>query len=562
MFASLIGDMVSLFPQSLRSSIDGFEFGSIVGYFLLYFGTVVKAMFCLAIIIAAITRLDDIGEGLTGFIDGLRGGFKELILLPFGWRRVSAIAGLTIKECLRRRVLLVFILFLAPFLFAGWYLPNNEEFMLVSLIAFTTQAMGWLMIPLVVFLTAMSLPTDLQTRVIQTVATKPVRRIELLFGRLIGFMTVFTLMLGLMGLVSYIYIRQMVPPEYREKKFIAKQPIFVSPNPASGWGGRTHVFYRGGKPYERGINVGREYDVRGHVAGGTGDYVILYFAYDKRFFDDLDVVDCELRLDIFKTTKGNASRKDDEKSGVFATVQFISGDDPNGKPLFQKNFRVDNYRETRVQLKKSVLTAYVDKNPELENLGKLFVKISCITPTQYVGLHPLEVYFLAKPTSFEWNFAKSVLTIWFRVLIVTVVAIVASTVLKSYVVVLLAIMVLVIGSYYGFMHDIISSEAKGGGPIESAIRIFTRQNLVTDLEEGFVNDYIVFPIDEFIRNAVMRPVEWVVPNLSALETSQFVAEGVNIPSSRIERNSLLVFGYVIPAFIVGHFLFRTRELAV
>ena len=63
---------------------------------------------------------------------------------------------------------------------------------------------------MVTLLTPLSLPQDIQTQTIYTVVSKPVRRIELIWGRMLGFMTIVTVLVLVFGAISLIYLRRTV----------------------------------------------------------------------------------------------------------------------------------------------------------------------------------------------------------------------------------------------------------------------------------------------------------------------------------------------------------------
>ena len=62
---------------------------------------------------------------------------------------------------------------------------------------------GYLMLLLALFLGALSLPADIKNRTLHTVVTKPVRPSEIVLGRILGFTIVGTVLLALMGVISY-----------------------------------------------------------------------------------------------------------------------------------------------------------------------------------------------------------------------------------------------------------------------------------------------------------------------------------------------------------------------
>ncbi len=122
-------------------------------------------------------------------------------------RRVVALARLAIKEAMRRRVVLVtFAIFALTVLFGSWFMgggTEKPEQIYVNFVLWGTQMLVLLM---GLLLSAFSLPDDIKNKTIYTVVTKPVRSTEIILGRMLGFATVGTLLLVLMGLISYFFV--------------------------------------------------------------------------------------------------------------------------------------------------------------------------------------------------------------------------------------------------------------------------------------------------------------------------------------------------------------------
>jgi ABC-type amino acid transport system permease subunit len=122
-------------------------------------------------------------------------------------RRVLAMARLAIKEAIRRRVVLVtFAIFALMILFGSWFMgggTEKPEQLYVNFVLWGTQMLVLLM---GLLLSAFSLPDDIKNKTIYTVVTKPVRSTEIILGRMLGFATVGTLLLVLMGLISYFFV--------------------------------------------------------------------------------------------------------------------------------------------------------------------------------------------------------------------------------------------------------------------------------------------------------------------------------------------------------------------
>ncbi len=138
-------------------------------------------------------------------------------LLGFSPRRVFALARLAVQESLRRRVWVALVIFGVVLLFAGWFLnPSSDPDKLSNFnpgrlyINFVLTATTFLVMLLAIFLSAMSLPSDLKNRTIYTIVTKPVRTGEIVLGRILGFVAIGTVLLLVMGAASYVFVNRTI----------------------------------------------------------------------------------------------------------------------------------------------------------------------------------------------------------------------------------------------------------------------------------------------------------------------------------------------------------------
>ena len=119
---------------------------------------------------------------------------------------MGALSRLAVKESIRNRVIVVFVVFVVILLFAGWFLdpasPNPARLYLEVVLTTT----GYLTLLLALFLSALSLPADIKNRTLHTVVTKPVRPSEIVLGRMLGFTIVGTVLLAVMGVISYVFV--------------------------------------------------------------------------------------------------------------------------------------------------------------------------------------------------------------------------------------------------------------------------------------------------------------------------------------------------------------------
>jgi ABC-type transport system involved in multi-copper enzyme maturation permease subunit len=139
-------------------------------------------------------------------------GLRELLQLSP--RRLMAVARLAFQESIRRRVLVVFVVFVVILLFAGWYLDRNSQHPARLYLSFVFGVTNLLLLVLAIFLSAFSLPNDFKNRTIHTVVTKPIRGWEIVVGRMLGFVAIGTLLLAIMGVFSYFFVHRGLRHEH------------------------------------------------------------------------------------------------------------------------------------------------------------------------------------------------------------------------------------------------------------------------------------------------------------------------------------------------------------
>lgn len=292
-------------------------------------------------------------------------------------RRVFAMTTLAFREAIRRKVLVVFAVFMAVMLFAGWFLDPSADHPARLYLSFVLTATNYLIMMLAVFLSTFSLPNDVKTKTIYTVVTKPVRSWEIVLGRIIGFTTIGTVLLSVMGIFSYVFVvrglghthavdktndveaeiggRMVTIKEgqttrdnrHRHDVRITPDGVRVEayhdhthPVVASGDGegdvtfeqgvgnlqarvpkyGTLRFLDRDGKVVDKGVNVGNEWAYRSYIEGGTLATAIWTFE-DLKPTQFKDGIPLEMLIRVFRTYKGDIER------GIFGSIQVVEAVD-------------------------------------------------------------------------------------------------------------------------------------------------------------------------------------------------------------------------------------------
>ncbi|MEM8864723.1 MAG: ABC transporter permease, partial [Planctomycetota bacterium] len=154
---------------------------------LLQFGLTFLALALLALVVGFVVLLVRYGPVRAGELTyrTISNGIGELARISP--TRVSALAGLVIKESIRRRVLVGLGVFIVILLFAGWFLSTDHQEPGKLYLSVVLTASSFLSLLLALLLSTFSLPNEFKTKTIYTIVTKPVRAGDIVLGRILGF---------------------------------------------------------------------------------------------------------------------------------------------------------------------------------------------------------------------------------------------------------------------------------------------------------------------------------------------------------------------------------------
>ena len=140
------------------------------------------------------------------------------------------------------------------------------------------------------------LPDDIKARSLHTVVTKPVRRHEVVLGRILGFSLVGFFVLLVMGTVGYIWMNRVIPAQAKDQ-LIARVPVY----------GKIEFRTREGRPSDAGINTGDIWAYRSYIEGGTKARAIWNFQ-DSLLKAPQENLKMESNFTVFRIKKGIIER--------------------------------------------------------------------------------------------------------------------------------------------------------------------------------------------------------------------------------------------------------------
>ena len=152
----------------------------------------------------------------------LAGSFLDLVRLSP--RRVWAMAKLVLLDSWRKKVWVVLVLYGVLLLFASQYLsPTTQNPAKLSIGFVLSYCTRYLTLIIMLVLSVFSIPQDFKNRTIFTVVTKPVSMAEYVLGRIVGFVTLGTVMLLIMAVVGYLFLqRTLIHTHELTPEFVAE----------------------------------------------------------------------------------------------------------------------------------------------------------------------------------------------------------------------------------------------------------------------------------------------------------------------------------------------------
>jgi len=535
-------------------------------------------------------------------------------------RRIWALARLAIQESLRRNVLVALALFLMIVLFAGWFLDPKSVNPGRLYLGFILSATNLLVCLVTLVLSVFSLPADIKAKAIQTVTTKPVRTGEIVLGRILGFSLVGATLLAIMGVIGWAFVVRSVSHghtvtvedvieikdvggtltgfEGRTSLDRGHRHQFDLDVAGTGWTdtvqGHRHAVTRSagggfaigaaegllearrpqrgtlrfldrdGRPSLKGINVGSEWGYRQYVEGGTLGAAIWTFEglSEKKYPDGLPL---EMNVRVFRTWKGVIDK------GIKGSVRVrnpVSGLQSDPFYFTAKEFTIDSLLlpRTMASTSKDGGTRQVDLFKDIIADGRVEVILQCLEKSQYYGVAQADFYLRAGSGSFAVNYAKSCLGILYAMILVTAMGVMFSTFLSGPLALFATLSLVMVGQFREFIKRLFESQvtgdasiAPGGGPIESFYRILSQDSITIELDPSAAVQ-IMKTFDTFLL-APMRLLAAVFPSLSSLGTSDFVANGFDIPFALVAEHGMEALGYLLAFFIAGAFCLRAREVA-
>lgn len=360
--------------------------------------------------------------------------------------------------------------------------------------------------------------------------------------------------------------------------------------------GKVTYYDRTGKEFD-GLSVGDEWDYRKYIEGASEASVKYTFrgVNAERFVEPLTAEEeaalkkpgserspkeqqiaevarrkqglpLELDIGVFRTFKGDIVTR------VTGEIVVRNPNPAKNLESIPQVFESQEFTKQQITIPRKLRrlgggsggTLELDLYDDLVENGEVEIIVSCNDRGQYFGMGQYDIYLRAADSPFFVNLLAGFVSIWLQLLVVVCFGVMFSTFLRGSVALMATVGVVVIGYYSSFVtslfNDLLDTSVShtGGGPIEATIRMFTQENVMTDLNIPGIK--IIQGIDTALIG-ILWLVTYLLPPFRDFNTSRLVAEGYAISGNLITQHLLIGITFTLVLTAIGYVFFKTREIA-
>jgi len=434
--------------------------------------------------------------------------------------RLWAVARLTLLEAVRRRVFVLLLLFGAAIVSSAAFFPAIDAESRLRLIeVWSVRASLLFSVIVSIFLAGFSLPGDFETRRVYTLVTKPLHRTTLFAGKFVGFFLLLAIFLGVMAVISIVYIRIVAvastdfPPLKAEPRWFAQGLESL---------GKVVTFKS-----QRGERIG----VRAGAEGAEGALVWKFSGLDREAF--ADPMKIKLRCNLGR------------RGQQFA----IEGRIQVRLMTPQTGASADAIREIHTNQE----TEFAFDRALVGLDGRLDVVVAPAEPDLSVDADAQSVVLYGASWSFEVNYLRGMLLVLFQSAVVMGLTLAGSTFLTAPVSIVLGVFLYIIGMMWGNI-------AEGVRDIDVQMEHF-RQMLAQGKPQQAYTPEDLPPWILEVSTAISKVTLKAVPDFSQYNFSDYLLADHAVMGRDLADGFLNMLTRVVVLLAFGLVAMMFRELA-
>lgn len=426
-------------------------------------------------------------------------------------QQILVIAKQTFREAVRNKILLIFVILSLIAICCSFFMPvvggSGERIKIVE--SMCLRSITFFGILAAILISASSIPTDIEDKLLWTITTKPISRINLILGKITGFIYIIGLLLLIMGSVSYALIRFTASRQdvQNGKRLLAREKFEPSDLQVTGKSAK---------------NIGDVYWIEGG-GRGTSRWDFEGLSYKERP-DEL-----EIEAKLLVESKKRFTRK------IPINIKIIN---PYTGKVQVESIEVSNNKPASLKL----------STKTLEGSEKLTLVISPKNPGDFIGMSSDSLKVFLGEKSFEYNFLKGLTIISSQFILMIVIATLGSTFLSLPVNILFCLFIFFCGNIIDFMRD-----------LSTVINVFGAHEHDHGISD-VVNkpNTIVFFLNYILKKPLLA-LSYVLPNFKNFNVGHYFIDSINIPYRKIFASFGYVLLYALICLPLSFVVFKRRE---
>jgi ABC-type transport system involved in multi-copper enzyme maturation permease subunit len=435
---------------------------------------------------------------------------------------ILAIADVTFKDALRKKVLFTILFFAVLMTVVSGLLPTVRPDDRVRQAAkIGLSGIGFFGMVVGIFLSAPSLPDDISRKTIFSVMTKPARRWQIIAGKIVGLGLVLAVILAVMGGIAYVCVRfwawKAGPSEDGMPRLQGHAAVHA-----------TQIVHEHLTLPVSGAMI----ESRRAIASGFQRLEYRFTGLDKRRYEGDTVF---VRVRVFSHA-WSFDPQTKEGTGMLLVANPTTGETKD--IIFGPQNDIPQY----VSFPRSMI----------DREGRLMIVLGRRSASGSISAAADSIAILSQPSGYTANFVKGMAMMFMQYMVLVFIAVAASTLLTSTVSIIFALFVYFTGS----LTEILRDQALALG---SEVNIFTMAEHTHEGEVGLAAGY------QWFINIVLRyfylGISVVFPNLSSYNVSEAISRNEYVPWASLLHGLWYGAVYAILAFAAAWAIFRRKEVA-
>jgi hypothetical protein len=446
--------------------------------------------------------------------------------------RLWAVALLTFKEAIRRRIFLIVVLFAVALVGSAPFLPAMDGAQKLRLIeVWSVRAAFVFSLILAVFLAGFSIPGDVEARRIYTLVAKPVHKVTIFCGKFLGFVLMIAAFLGSTGLLTVAYLRIVAmassdfPPLRAEPRF---GPGAVSVTDPANFNAERHLY---------------------RVFGGSPHAIVWTFeGLDKSGFEP--AVKAKLKVDLGRRGK---------PFELTGRIRLEARNPSNGQTT-----AVEEEVTTNKILHWSFPREFIDDEGRLEvRLTSTDRDLVVVAKGDEAVKRPLTsraLVLYGRSELFELTFFKGLVLVLFQAMIILAVTLSVSAFLTAPVSIMMGIMLFLLGWFWGFLQESVQD-------VDRDLEHFRQMEEHEKEEAGHAghghgrSQLIAPPWMMEASSRVSKAVLFLVPSFDQFNMSDYLLQDYAVMGRDVAGGFLAMLPRVAVLLLIGVIAMALRDFA-